>query len=248
MPVNCMIRLEHVDMSYPSGIYNATTLKQVIFERLRFEKKRELLRDVHALRDLSITINEGDRVGVIGHNGAGKSTLLKTIGGIYPVDHGSVEVVGKIRALFEISLGFDLESSGRDNILYRSLLLGAHPQEVKEKMQDIIDFADIGEFIDYPVKSYSTGMAVRLAFAVSTSIDGEILLLDEVIGAGDAGFAAKARQRIYDLVDLSKIMVLVSHDLNSIKSLCNRAIWMENGALKADGEPNEVVAKYLASL
>ena len=248
LSANCLIKLEHVDMSYPSGVYNATTIKQAIFERLRFEKKKALLRDVHALRDVTITINEGDRVGVVGRNGSGKSTLLKIIGGIYPIERGRIEVVGKIRALFEISLGFDLESSGRENILYRSLLLGAHPKEVKEKMQEIINFAGLGEFIEYPVKSYSTGMAVRLAFAVSTSIDGEILLLDEVIGAGDAGFATKAFERIHRLVDISKIMVLVSHDLGTVKSLCNRAIWLDGGVLRADGKPDEVVAAYLASV
>lgn len=241
----CFIKLENVNMYYPSGIYNATTLKQEIFSRVKFEKKKELLKDVHALKDFNLLAEEGDRIGVIGHNGSGKSTLLRTIAGIFPVKTGSVEVSGKIRALFEISLGFDLESSGRENILYRGLLLGAHPNEIKEKTQEIIDFADIGEFIDYPVKSYSSGMLVRLAFAVSTCISGEILLLDEVVSAGDAHFQKKARERINNLMDEAKIMVFVSHDMSTIKAVCNKVILLEHGRIIAQGKPENIIKKYL---
>lgn len=245
---HCHIRMEHVNMSYPSNVYNATTLKQAVFERLRFQKKRPLLRDVQALRDFSLSVGEGERVGVIGRNGSGKSTLLRTIAGIYPVESGTVQVHGKIRALFEIALGFDFESTGRENILYRGLLLGATPEEVREKTGEIVDFAGLGDFIDYPVKSYSSGMLVRLAFSVSTSIAGEILLLDEVIGAGDAAFIEKARRRIYDLMDQSKLMVLVSHELETIASVCNRVIWLDKGVKRADGDPEAVIAAYRQSI
>lgn len=242
---NCYIKMIDVNMYYPSAIYNATTIKQEIFSRLRLEKKRELLTDVHALKDFCLNAREGDRIGVIGHNGSGKSTLLRTIAGIYPIKSGSLEVKGKIRALFEISLGFDMESTGRQNVLYRGLLLGAHPKEIEEKTEEIIAFADIGEFIDYPVKSYSSGMLVRLAFAVSTCINGEILLLDEVVGAGDATFQTRARERINNLMDEAKIMVLVSHDMSTIKAVCNRAILLEHGHIIAEGTPRQVIDIYL---
>ena len=245
---NCKISLRQINMSYPSSVMNARSLKEEIFSLLRLEKKKELLKDVHALRDFSVEVNEGERVGVIGHNGSGKSTLLKTIAGIYPIESGERIVHGKIRALFDISLGFDFESSGRENILYRGLLLGATPDEIYEKMDEIIAFTDIGEFIDYPVKSYSTGMMVRLAFAVSTSIQGEILLLDEIVGAGDATFMGKARKRIFDLMDQSKLMVFVSHDLETISKVCSRVIWLDHGVKLLDGEPHAVIQAYLDSL
>lgn len=245
---NCYIKMEHVDMSYPSNVYNAMSLKQEFFSWIKREKHKALLKDVHALNDFSLLANEGDRIGVIGHNGAGKSTLLKTIAGIYPIESGTIDVNGSIRALFDISLGFDLESTGRENIMYRGLLLGATPEEIRAKTDEIVSFADLGEFIDYPVKAYSTGMAVRLAFSVSTCIEGEILLLDEVLGAGDASFQAKAKQRILDLMDKAKLMVFVTHDLHAMQDVCNRAILMEHGRIILDGTPAEAVAAYMGKV
>lgn len=245
MSEKCFIKMEHVDMRYPSNIYNASSIKQEIFSWIKREKRNALLKDVQALKNFSMSAKEGDRIGVIGHNGAGKSTLLKTIAGIFPIDGGTLEVNGKIRALFDISLGFDMESTGRENILYRGLLLGANPDEIAEKTDEIVEFADIGEFIDYPVKAYSTGMAVRLAFAVSTCIAGEILLLDEVIGAGDAAFQAKAKRRILDLMDEAKIMVFVTHDLATMQEVCNRAILLDHGRIIADASPKDAVELYL---
>lgn len=247
MSKNCFIRMDHVDMCYPSSIYNASSIKQELFSWIKRERHSALLKDVQALKDFSMLAKEGDRIGIIGHNGAGKSTLLKTIAGIYPIERGTLEVSGKIRALFDISLGFDLESTGRENILYRGLLLGASPDEIAEKMDAIVEFADIGEFIDYPVKAYSTGMAVRLAFAVSTCIAGEILLLDEVVGAGDAAFQAKAKRRILELMDEAKVMVFVTHDLATMQEVCNRAIVMEKGNIIQSGHPKEMVKYYLGA-
>ena len=245
---NCKISLKCINMSYPSSVMNTRSIKEEIFSFLKKEKSKKMLKDVHALRNFSLEVNEGERIGVIGHNGSGKSTLLKVIAGIYPIDSGIRIVNGKIRALFDISLGFDFESSGRENILYRGLLLGATPDEIYKRMDEIIAFTDIGEFIDYPVKSYSTGMMVRLAFAVSTSIQGEILLLDEVVGAGDATFMSKARKRIFDLMDQSKLMVFVSHDLETIRKVCSRVIWLDHGIKVLDGDPDIVINTYLDSL
>lgn len=245
---SCYIRINNIDLYYPSHIYNATTLKQEVFSLLKMQKRKERLEDVHALKNFSLEINEGEKVGIIGHNGAGKSTLLKTIAGIYPIKSGSLDVKGEIRSLFDLNLGFDLESTGRENIMYRGLLLGESPKTMREKEKEIIDFADIGEFIDYPIRSYSAGMLVRLAFSISTSVSGEILLLDEVIGAGDASFVAKARDRMHNLMNRAKILVLVSHDLTTITEICNRVVLLKQGEVVMDGNPEEVIRYYKNSI
>lgn len=167
------IKMKDVNLYYPSTLYNAMTLKQEIFSRMRFEKRKENLEDVHALKNFNLEIHEGERVGIIGHNGAGKSTLLRALAGVYPIKSGSIEMSGEVRSMFDLTLGFDMDSTGRDNIMNRGLMLGSTPSEVRSKEQEIIDFAELGEFIDYPIKAYSSGMLVRLAFAISTSVRGK---------------------------------------------------------------------------
>lgn len=245
---DCHISVKDMDLYYPSAIYNRRTLKQTVFELLKFQKPPQLLNDVHAIRGITFDINKGDKVGIIGHNGAGKSTLLKAISGIYPITSGSIEVEGNIRSLFDLSIGFEIEATGRENIMYRGLLLGETPAALERKIDDIIEFAELGPFIDYPIKSYSSGMVIRLAFAISTMIEGEILLLDEIFGAGDARFMKKAKQRILDMVESTSILVFVSHDLGAVKELCNRVIWMEKGKVKMDGETESVINAYYADL
>lgn len=241
----CYIRMDKVNMFYPSTMYNAMSIKDLVFSILRFQKPKKLLKDVHALNEFTLEIKSGERIGVIGTNGSGKSTLLRTIAGIYPIQTGKIEIEGDIRSLFEISLGFDMESSGRENILYRGLLIGATPSEIKIKTDEIIEFADIGEYIDYPVKTYSAGMLVRLAFAISTSIEGQILLLDEVVAAGDIKFIEKAKKRIFSLMDKAEILVFVSHDMKIIKQVCNRVILMKYGKIIMDGNPENVIKTYM---
>ena len=239
------IKMENVNLYYPSTLYNATTLKQEVFSRLKLEKKKEYLEDVHALRDFNLEIHEGERVGIIGHNGAGKSTLLRALAGVYPIQTGKIEISGEVRSMFHLTLAFDMDSTGRDNIMNRGLMLGSTPSEVRSKEQEIIDFAELGEFIDYPIKAYSSGMLVRLAFAISTSVEGEILLVDEVLSAGDAKFQKKARERMLNIMDQAKILVLVLHDMNTIKAVCNRVILLEHGRIVADGRPEDIVAEYI---
>ena len=239
------IKMENVNLYYPSTLYNATTLKQEVFSRLKLEKKKEYLEDVHALRDFNLEIHEGERVGIIGHNGAGKSTLLRALAGVYPIQTGKIEISGEVRSMFDLTLGFDMDSTGRDNIMNRGLMLGSTPSEVRSKEQEIIDFAELGEFIDYPIKAYSSGMLVRLAFAISTSVEGEILLVDEVLSAGDAKFQKKARERMLNIMDQAKKLVLFLHDMNTIKDVCNRVILLEHGRIVADGRPEDIVAEYI---
>jgi len=244
----CYIKMENVNLYYPSTMYNALTLKQEVFSRLKWEKRKEDLEDVHALRGLNLEIHEGERVGVIGFNGAGKSTLLKALAGLYPIKTGKIETKGEIRSMFELTLGFDMDSTGRENIMYRGLMLGSTPNEVREKEQEIIDFAELGDFIDYPIRSYSSGMLVRLAFAISTSVSGEILLVDEVLSAGDINFQDKAKKRMLNIMDNASILVLVLHDMSTIRNVCNRTILMNRGEIIADGKPDEVVNIYLNSM
>lgn len=245
---NCYIKLKDATLLYPSSPYSALTLKEEIFKWLRLKKPTRLIYDVQALKDVNITVNEGERVGIIGRNGAGKTTLLKAVTGTYPLHSGEINTQGKIRALFDLSLGFEFEATGRENITYRGLLLGETPQSIREREKEIIEFAELGDFIDFPIKTYSTGMLVRLAFAISTNSSGEILLLDEILGAGDAAFQIKAQKRMQDLIDQARIIMLVSHNMDSIRQICNRAIYLQEGRVIADGSADEVVQYYLESV
>jgi lipopolysaccharide transport system ATP-binding protein len=245
MPEKSYIHVKNATLSFPSSIYNALTLKEEVFKILNLGKRTRLLYDVVALKNVDFEIHEGEKVGIIGRNGAGKSTLLKAIAGIYPLIDGNIETAGRIRSLFELNLGFESEGTGRENIIYRGLLLGETPKGIKAKEEAIIEFAELGEFIDYPIKTYSAGMVVRLAFSISTSIGGDILLLDEILNAGDAAFQIKAKARMKELINDAKIIVLVSHDMTSIRTLCNRAIYLRDGRIAADGNPDDVIQVYL---
>lgn len=200
---------------------------------------------VHALKNITLDVNDGDRLAIIGHNGAGKTTLLKLMNGIYPVSSGCAEINGRVAGLFEFSTGFEMELSGWDNIYIRGIMLGETPHSIMKKMKSIAEFSELGDFLDMPVKYYSSGMFIRLAFSVSTAVEPEILLLDEAIGAGDAGFLDKARQRMGELVEKSNIMVLVTHSMDSALQMCNRCIWMEQGSIVMEGKPDEIVPIYL---
>ena len=242
------IRLQDVDLFYPSSALRTFSIKEYAFNLARLRPNKPLIHDVHALKAVTLDIAEGQRLGVIGPNGAGKSTLLKTIAQIYPIQAGAIRVTGRVHSLFDLSLGFEFEATGRENIVYRGLLMGEKPAVIRSKADEIIAFADLGEFIDYPVKTYSAGMLVRLAFSICTSFPGKILLLDEVVGAGDASFSQKARKRIDSLISKAQILILVSHDLTAIQTLCNRAIRMDRGEVIEDGPPAAVVEGYLGNI
>lgn len=203
---------------------------------------------IHAIKNMNLEIKEGERVSIIGHNGAGKSTFLKMISGIYPPTNGILNVSGKISSMFELSTGFEMESSGWDNIYLRGLMLGETPSSIKEKMKEIAEFSELGEFLDMPVKYYSSGMFVRLAFSVSTAIKPDILLLDEIVAAGDASFLKKAEKRMNEMIDVAKIMVLVTHSMKTAKDLTNRCLWFEKGKIVMDGKPKEVIKEYLKNV
>jgi len=223
------------------------TLKEYLLKRLFLTSVNPIV-EVHALRGIDLHLKQGDRLGIIGHNGAGKSTLLKMMGGIYPPTSGTRKVVGSICSLFDIGLGFEMEASGWENIRYRGYLQGESPKSLKHKIAEIADFSELGTFLNIPVRYYSAGMLIRLAFSIASAVEPEILLIDEVLAAGDASFQGKARQRMEKLMARSRLMVSISHDLNSIKDLCENAIWMDHGRIMRYGPASDVVDAYQNSV
>ncbi|CAA9321919.1 MAG: O-antigen/lipopolysaccharide transport ATP-binding protein ABC transporter RfbE [uncultured Microvirga sp.] len=197
---------------------------------------------VEALSDISFTLSHGDRVGLIGHNGAGKTTLLRVIAGIYAPWKGRVQVSGRVAPLFDVSLGIDMESTGYENIRLRGLYLGLTRAQIEARLGQIADFTDLGPFLHMPVRTYSAGMLARLAFSVSTSIEPEILLLDEGIAAGDAAFMEKANKRLHEFVEEAGILVFASHSDPLIRAFCNKALLLERGRIIRAGSVDEVLA------
>lgn len=237
------INLEEVGIRF-EGDRNSGGFKDLLAARLTGRNPNSFTYSVDALRQVNLRIGSGERVGLIGLNGAGKSTLLKVMAKIYPPTSGRVTVRGHVCPMFEFATGFEMNQSGWDNIRIRGLLLGMSPAEIEEKLPEIGAFTELGEFLDYPVRTYSAGMFVRLAFAVSTSINPEILLIDEVMGAGDIRFADKAKRRMYEFMEQGKILVFASHAAPLLESFCKRTIWLEAGGVRMDGETSEVLDCY----
>jgi ABC-2 type transport system ATP-binding protein len=199
---------------------------------------------IEALRDITLSLSDGDRVALVGHNGAGKSTLLRLLAGIYEPTTGASKIVGKIAPVFDLGVGLDPEISGVENIMIRGLFLGMSRREMEKKVDDIAEFSELGDFLQMPLRAYSTGMRVRLALGIVTSIDPEILILDEGIGAVDAAFMDKARDRLIDLVKRSGLLVFASHQDDLLMELCDQAIWMDGGRMKMQGGLRDVLTAY----
>ncbi|MFO7192999.1 MULTISPECIES: ABC transporter ATP-binding protein [Thermocrispum] len=199
---------------------------------------------IEALQDITLSLSEGDRVGLVGHNGAGKSTLLRLLAGIYEPTRGSSRIVGRVAPVFDLGIGMDPEISGYENIIIRGLFLGMSRRQMEKRIDDIAEFTELGDYLQMPLRTYSTGMRVRLALGVVTSIDPEILLLDEGIGAVDAAFMNKARDRLVDLVRRSGLLVFASHQDDLLLELCTSAVWMEGGRIKQQGPLREVITAY----
>ena len=240
------ILLENVDLEYPLR-EQQSSFKEYLLKGLFRKQLVKKATMVRALSQINVKIGIGERVAIIGHNGAGKSTLLRTIAGIYPVARGTCRVVGSICSLFDIFLGFEPEASGWENIRFRSYLQGATPAQVRDKIADIGAFTELGDFLDYPLRCYSAGMAVRLAFAIATSIEPEVLLLDEFFAAGDLAFQKKAETRMQNFLTRAKIVVMVGHNLPYLKEHCDRALWIDHGTLRADGPAKSVIDQYINS-
>ncbi len=244
-----MAKIELADVSI---VFNAHQQKRVSLKeylvRGLFRRSVNPAVRICALSGINLSAREGDRIGIIGHNGAGKSTLLKTIAGVYPPTTGTREVEGKICSLFDIMLGFEMEATGWENILYRSYLQGETPSSVRGKLDEIVAFSELESYINLPVRGYSAGMLMRLAFSIATAIDPEVLLIDEVLAVGDLAFTKKAQARMRELMKTASLMVMVAHDLLAIREMCTRVIWMAQGQIVMSGEPNAVVDAYITSV
>src|SRR6266542_7016093 len=237
------ISLRDVGLEFRVDLGRQVTIKGALFDR--FRPRPRSIRVIEALAAVSVTISAGERVGLIGPNGAGKSTLLKTMAGIYPPQRGSVSVDGHVCPLFEFATGFEMDANGWDNIRTRALLLGMSWREIDQKIDEIADFSGLGEFLDLPVRCYSSGMLLRLAFATSTAVDPEILLLDEVMATGDAFFLDRARARLDQMMERARIVVFATHALELLPKVCERTIWLDHGRRVLDGPTAAVVSAYL---
>lgn len=241
------IDLTNVSLTFTVHQQKRVTLKEYLVRGL-FRRSAGGRFLVHALAGINLSAGDGERIGVIGHNGAGKSTLLKLIAGIYPPTKGRRTVAGRVCSLFDISLGFEPEATGWDNITYRAYLQGETPATLRAKLDEIAAFTELGEFLNIPVRHYSAGMLMRLAFAIATAVEPEVLLIDEVLAAGDLSFQQKARARMEQMMSAARVMVLAAHDFGTIRDLCTRVLWLQHGSVVMDGPPDEVVAAYTDSV
>lgn len=245
------ITLDQVHIEYALYGMGSRSLKKNLLSlgtSGRFGREATELERVHALKGITLRLGEGDRVGLIGGNGAGKSTLLRVLAGSLRPASGKVRRVGTLSSLFDVTLGMNLEATGWDNILLRGLLLGLTTREIRARADEIAAFSGLAEHLFRPVHTYSSGMLLRLAFAVSTAVQSEILLLDEWIGVGDAEFLNRAQRRLGDMVANASIVVIASHSPQLLRSLCDRVIWLGDGRIVQDGPADAVLEAYYAQL
>jgi ABC-type polysaccharide/polyol phosphate transport system ATPase subunit len=242
-----LITLDRVTVDFP--IYNAKkrSLKSELIRRTvggHIEAIDDSHVSVMALRDVSLSLRDGDRLGIVGHNGAGKSTLLRVLSGVYEPPTGRVIIDGRISSLTDMMMGMDAEATGYENILLRSVFLGLSVKQAQANIGEIEDFTELGNFLKLPMRTYSTGMILRLAFAISTAVTPEILIMDELVSAGDAAFMSKAEARLNELIGRTQILVLASHHLEMLRRICNKVALMEEGQVRMVGPVEEVLAVY----
>lgn len=243
------LTLDGVCLEYPIYGTTAKSLRSLLFHKSVGAQMRKNARDVvitRAVDDVNLELEDGARIGLIGANGAGKSSLLRLMAGVYAPTAGRVLRDGRVRTLFDIAQGMDEEATGRENIFVRGLFMGVSRKDIKRAYDDIVEFAELGDYIHVPLRTYSMGMRLRLAFAVSTAFDAEIVLMDEVFGVGDQSFYQKAANRLQHFVGNSGIVVLASHSLELVQSMCDSAVWLDHGKVQAHGPAIDVIQRYAA--
>lgn len=236
-----VIKVENVSMCFRLSADRISSIKEytvrLLTRRLKYKK-------FWALRNVSFSVEKGEVIGIIGHNGAGKSTLLKVISGILKPTEGSVKVTGNIVPMLELGSGFDYDMTGRENIFLNGAILGYSKKFLQSKCQDIIDFSELGEFIDEPIRNYSSGMMMRLAFSIATVVEPEILIVDEILAVGDSDFQEKSKARMMELMSGGTTVLLVSHAISQIQELCDRVLWIEHGEVKKIGLTKAICEEY----
>lgn len=240
-PVPPAVKVQDVSITYRTTFERVPTFKSAI---VRFGRGERAIREVKAVQNVSFEVDHGTTIGIIGANGAGKSTLMRAIAGILPPTSGRIEVHGRVSTLLSLGVGFNAALSGRENVVLGGLAAGLSRKEIQSRYEEIAAFAELEDFIDMPMRTYSSGMFSRLAFSVAVHMDPDILLIDEALSAGDASFKTKAAAKMKDLVSNSRTMFLVSHAMSSVRELCSDCIWLHKGKVMMRGEPNEVIAAY----
>lgn len=235
------VSVQNVSITYRTTFEKVPTFKSAI---VRLGRGERAIREVHALKDVSFDVPRGSSVGIIGANGAGKSTLMRAVAGVLPPTKGRIEVRGRISSLLALGVGFNGMLSGRENVILGGLAAGLSRKAVEERADQVAAFAEIGEFMDLPMRTYSSGMYQRLAFSVSVHMDPDILLIDEALSAGDASFQAKAKAKMEELMSSARAMFLVSHSLAAVKNLCDDALWIHKGKLMMHDTPDRCVEAY----
>ncbi|MGN6242632.1 MAG: ABC transporter ATP-binding protein [Motilibacteraceae bacterium] len=235
------VRVQDVSIHYRTTFERVPTFKTAL---VRFGRGEKAVRTVEAVKHVSFDVHNGTSLGIIGANGAGKSTLMRAVAGILPPTDGRIEVRGRISTLLALGVGFNSALSGRENVILGGLAAGLSRREVNERAEEIADFAEIGDFMDAPMSTYSSGMFSRLAFSVAVHMEPDILLIDEALSAGDASFKAKAAAKMEELMTSARAMFLVSHALQSVRDLCNEVMWLHKGELMAHGAPGDVIPEY----
>lgn len=241
------ISLSHVGIDFPLYASQNRSLKKAVMNAAtggKIATDASSTQVVRALDDISFTIQDGERVGLLGANGSGKSTMLRVLAGVYAPTYGTVEVDGSIGSLLDISLGTDGESTGIENIYLRGTLMGMKKDDIDRQLPELIQYTELGDFINLPMKMYSSGMQMRVAFTVSTQSASDVLLMDEWLAVGDQNFQRKAEDRLTRLVEKTKILVIASHSRELLEKVCTRAIWLEHGHIKADGNAREICKGY----
>lgn len=243
--MDSIITVENVSMHFRMDKNHTTSLKEWV---VSFLKGKQQYEEFHALENVTFDVKRGEIFGVIGRNGAGKSTLLKVVSGIYKPTSGKVVSAGRIAPMLELGSGFDMELSGHDNIFLNGAILGFSESFLKSKYDEIVAFAELGEFIHQPIKTYSSGMLARLAFSVATVVEPEILIVDEILSVGDAAFQQKSHARMLELMSGGTTVLFVSHSLEQIREMCDRVMWLEHGTLRAIGDAKAICDEYRASI
>jgi len=233
--------VQDVSVTYRTTFERQPTLRGMVTSLGRGEK---VIREVEAVKDVSFSIPHGTVLGIVGANGAGKSTLVRTIAGILPPTAGRIDVYGRVSTLLALGVGFNKNLSGRDNVRLGGLAAGLHPEQLAEKYDDIVKFAELGDFMDMPMRTYSSGMYGRLAFSVAVNMDPDILIIDEALSVGDARFRRKCANKMRELCGQARTIVLVTHALGTVRDLCDQALWMNDGELRMWDEPEAVIDAY----